>query len=336
LSCDFDVVLAGYYGFGNLGDELLAESALQLLQKSGVKRERIAILSSSPQKTSKELGIESFDRWNLLEVYRTIRRSRTLLLGGGGLFQDSTSVMSCVYYWGLVLFARLAGTRPWAAGQSIGPLRSPAAKWLAKSAFSSCVFRGVRDPASFEQLCRWGLEGAISPDLVMGLAVNKNPVRGNVLLLNLRGGYDRLAIAGARKALKFAEQNNLSIKAVAFSPEDVRVLCSFQEQKIIDFSELVHVKTLKDFEAAAQGVSYAVGMRLHFLILSFLSELSVCAIPYDPKVYSLAMEYNIPVMSAEHGSINFSGTHGGELPVRARENLSQFFRAGVRKVLAQT
>ncbi|MEA3507846.1 MAG: hypothetical protein U9R40_02870, partial [Synergistota bacterium] len=87
----FDVALCGYYGFGNLGDELLAEALVGLLVSSGLKRERITVLSADPEATASKLDVEASNRWKPLHVWRTLRRSRSLLLGGGGLLQDSTS-----------------------------------------------------------------------------------------------------------------------------------------------------------------------------------------------------------------------------------------------------
>ncbi|MFZ2812730.1 MAG: polysaccharide pyruvyl transferase CsaB, partial [Thermovirgaceae bacterium] len=101
MSRPLDVVLCGYYGFGNLGDELMAESLLGLLKKNGVPGERIAILSAAQGVAADRGEASRVDRWSPLEVMSALRSSRTLLLGGGGLFQDSTSTRSCAYYWGV-------------------------------------------------------------------------------------------------------------------------------------------------------------------------------------------------------------------------------------------
>lgn len=55
----YDVLLAGYYGFGNLGDELLVDACVKLLEKNGIPRERIAVLSADPDGTQKTLGTAS-------------------------------------------------------------------------------------------------------------------------------------------------------------------------------------------------------------------------------------------------------------------------------------
>lgn len=335
MTREFDVTLAGYYGFGNLGDELLARSAVYFLQNAGISTERLAILSASPESSSKELGIRAFNRWNFLDVHKALKSSRSLLLGGGGLFQDSTSTKSCLYYCGLVTLAKICGARPWAVGQSIGPLRSRTARWLAKHAFASCVFRGVRDAKSLEQLCAWRLDGVRMPDLVMGLEVRRNAGHRGAMLLNLRPGYDSLAEYAADKARRFAQDSGLPVIGVALSEADERLLKSFASKNIIKLDELVLINTPQNFEAIAANAVCAVGMRLHFLILSLLSGMQVCAIPYDPKVNSLALEYNIPVVDENHAGIEFSDAQNGTVASGATEKLAGIFRRGVKAVLEE-
>ncbi len=73
----YDVLLAGYYGFGNLGDELLAEACVKLLEDNGVSRDRIAVLSADPGKTRESLGTASYDRWKLGEIRRAMKDSNS-------------------------------------------------------------------------------------------------------------------------------------------------------------------------------------------------------------------------------------------------------------------
>lgn len=329
---EFDVLLVGYYGFGNLGDELLAESAISLLQSAGIPRGRIAMLSAVPQQTSIRLGIKAFNRWKITEVYGALKKSRSMLLGGGGLFQDSTSVKSCLYYWGITVIAKICGARPWAVGQSIGPLRSVLAQWLAKNAFASCLYRGVRDSKSLTWLHARGLSGEQSPDLVMGIEVKPVSEHGSVLLLNLRSGYGAMAENAAREAQSFAVQNQLLIRGIALAKEDEALLWEFKLKNILKLDELVLAETLEDFENAAIGSTYAIGMRLHFLILSLLAGLKCCAVPYDPKVNSLALEYNIPMVDLSGAGIAFSEAWRGAWSGGAREKLSEIFRRAVAAV----
>ena len=48
----YRVALTGYYGFGNLGDELLAGASLEALERAGVGRGNVVMLSNSLDRKS--------------------------------------------------------------------------------------------------------------------------------------------------------------------------------------------------------------------------------------------------------------------------------------------
>ncbi|MBR1487252.1 MAG: polysaccharide pyruvyl transferase family protein, partial [Synergistaceae bacterium] len=141
-------LLLGYYGFGNLGDELLLNSCVKILNSRGISNENIIALSNNPEETQKNFQIKSVNRWKISEIVKAMRKSENLILGGGGLFQDSTSVKSCVYYWGIVRLAKFFGLKISAIGQSIGPLNTRTAKFLTGNALKLFESVQVRDENS--------------------------------------------------------------------------------------------------------------------------------------------------------------------------------------------
>jgi len=298
LNRKFDVLLAGYYGFGNLGDELLAEACVKLLESNGVPRERIAILSADPEGTKESLGIDAFDRWKLHEICRALKNSKTMLFGGGGLFQDQTSLRSCLYYWSLVRLARFCSVKIWAVGQSLGPLNTAIGSYLAKKSFGSFLYRNVRNRSSLGILNNWGFFGTQSPDLVMSLRVKRDFDRGDRLLLNLRTDYDKVSRLAVNSAVKTAEEKNLNILAVAFSDDDLKEFEKYVYNGTLKLDQITVVKTLSQFEDLLSSGCCALGMRLHFLILCFLAGLPLRGAPYDPKVVSFCKEWDIPVVGS--------------------------------------
>ena len=62
----YRVALAGYYGFGNLGDELLARASLEALERSGVPRERVVVLSNDPEGSARALEAAAMSRWRYI------------------------------------------------------------------------------------------------------------------------------------------------------------------------------------------------------------------------------------------------------------------------------
>ena len=77
----YRVALTGYYGFGNLGDELLSGASLEALERAGVGRGNVVMLSNDPEGSRRAFGVDSVSRWRLRGVVSALRSSETLLLG---------------------------------------------------------------------------------------------------------------------------------------------------------------------------------------------------------------------------------------------------------------
>ena len=341
---EFDVLLLGYYGFGNLGDELLCEASLRLLASCGVPKERVALLSAvpkervallsaAPRESEERYGVRAFDRWSLREIGRACAASRSLLLGGGGLFQDSTSARSCVYYYAAVRIARLLGLRVWAEGQSVGPLRRGLSRTLTRWAFGSCVHTGVRDESSRDILGSMGIGAALAPDLVTSLPVPRAEGGGGFLLFNARPGYRALAERAAAGCMKLAESSGLEV-AGALSREDEAELASLASAGLIKLSGVTLVSSKEDFSRAARRSCGAVGMRLHFLILSALSGLPLAGCAYDPKVAGLCMRYNIAL--TDGGKTTLSAPPSAELAAEEAASVAEVFAEGLRAARCET
>src|SRR6185437_3921635 len=96
------ILLSGYYGFGNLGDEALLHVIVTQLRMRFPDL-TIEVLSAKPQETAAAAaGVSAIDRWNTREVRAAIERTDLLVSGGGGLLQNATSLRSLLYYVGIV------------------------------------------------------------------------------------------------------------------------------------------------------------------------------------------------------------------------------------------
>ncbi len=296
-----DVTLCGYYGFGNLGDELLAEGLVSLLEKNGVSRDRIAIMKAPGAGERSPHGVVAVDRWSPDQVFSALRSSRTLLLGGGGLFQDSSSIRSCLYYWGVTKMARAAGCVPWAFGQSIGPFRRTLAAAFAHNALASCAARAVRDEGSMEWLARWGLDGEMSPDPVMALSglLDKGNSEGEDLLVNVRPWPGSMTAEAAKAADVLAGEMGIPLLAVALSEDDVKVMKELRGGGFFRPRDITLVRSIDDAKSVWGSGRLAVGMRLHFCVISVLANTPCVAIPYDPKVSWFGEEWGLPLWDGD-------------------------------------
>ncbi|MCL2683896.1 MAG: polysaccharide pyruvyl transferase CsaB [Synergistaceae bacterium] len=301
----FDVLLAGYFGFGNLGDELLLEAALKNLKERGVPRDRIAALSNDVEETRSRFGIEAFNRWNVRAIWRALGESRSMVLPGGGLFQDATSFRSCVYYWGLVRAAAVKSMPVAAIGQSVGPLSGKFAGLLTRNALAKCSYLAVRDLHSEKILSSMGIPCEVMPDPVLSLEVEDIPF-GSAVLVNVRPTpRPDVYLRPVTRAAKIFFDSGVELIGVALSSEDATLMRDLKKSGELPVREIFSPKNLAEFIEIAGGARAAVGMRLHFGILSALCGLGLALSPYDPKVSSFAEAWGVIQLKNEESGENF-------------------------------
>jgi len=149
------IVLSGYYGFSNCGDEGVLSSIVAGL-KSRLSGE-ITVLSASPEDTSKLYDVNAVPRYSLGEVSRAIRDCDLLISGGGSLIQDATSMRSLIYYLSVIAMAKHYGRKIMVLGQGIGPLRRPVSQRLAARTLNGVDLITVRDAPSAQLLNQIGV-----------------------------------------------------------------------------------------------------------------------------------------------------------------------------------
>ncbi|WP_276353539.1 polysaccharide pyruvyl transferase CsaB [Cohnella caldifontis] len=169
------LVLSGYYGFRNSGDEAVLKSILTALEAAGRERGvtvEPVVLSADPAWTSRQYGVEAVPRMKLGSVWSALRGSDGLISGGGSLLQDATGLGSIPYYLGIMEMARWCGKPTFVYAQGIGPVRRGVFHRPIARAFRKAAYVSVRDEESAALLRRFGVPEArvdVVPDPVMGL-----------------------------------------------------------------------------------------------------------------------------------------------------------------------
>lgn len=149
-------LVAGYYGFGNLGDELILSALLKEL-KSVYPGSTTVVLSHRPAFTSQMHKTKAISRWNPFGVLWQMFRSDLFVLGGGGLLQDKTSFRSLFYYLSLVALARLSFKYVLLYKIGVETIEKASSKWLLQFLLTgSRVKITVRDPQSLKKLISLG------------------------------------------------------------------------------------------------------------------------------------------------------------------------------------
>ena len=296
-----DVLLCGYYGEDNLGDDALLQVLLRELPE-GLKPLITARDATAIRRLAPTASI--VNRRSLLSVLKSIGTVRALVLGGGSLLQDSTSVRSLVYYLVLIVVARLQGRVVILWGQGLGPLRRPLSRLLVRVVLPVCSGASWRDARSLEQARHWApsLPMQMAPDPVWQLP-RQTWIGGRALVLSWRPTSllrddDWQELLQALAIL--AHELDAPVRWLAFHQhQDAPLLDSLLQRGLVPSDLLARSCTVVPDSVQAvvdtvQDARLVLPMRLHALILARLVCCPMAALSYDPKVEAAAEMAGIP------------------------------------------
>lgn len=298
------IVLSGYYGFRNSGDEAVLQSILLALQEQG-ERQGVkfapVVLSANPEETSRTYGVEAAHRMRPAELWRAIRTSDGLISGGGSLLQDETSAKTIPYYLAVIKLAQWMRKPVFIYSQGIGPVhRKMFYRWI-RSAFNRCPLISVRDEESSDLLQRMGIGGEkvhVVPDPVMGLSLRggqppqktseaPNTVVGVSVRFWNEDRSELNAVADGLKAL--LERTDASIRFLPFHlPSDEAASMYVKERLGESYNHRISVAAgvvhPQDMLAEVAACRVLIGMRLHSLIYAAGQLVPMVGLSYDPKI----------------------------------------------------
>ncbi|MEP0765019.1 MAG: polysaccharide pyruvyl transferase CsaB [Fimbriimonadia bacterium] len=139
------LVIAGYFGCGNLGDDAILAGFLEGIAGLPV---RPMALSGHPERTRRTFSIGSVHRMNLAAVRESLSGAEALVFAGGSIFQDVTSIRSVYYYAKLVSLGKSLTGRVILLGQGFGPVRTWLGRRFVRGALSQVDAIAVRDEES--------------------------------------------------------------------------------------------------------------------------------------------------------------------------------------------
>lgn len=162
------VVIGGYYGAGNLGDELLLSLLIEWLAAA---HHDVVVVTLDEAHTKSLHGANAIDRRDLTRLVQQLISADAFILGGGGLFQDhhrftisdlySYPAPSISYYAQLCLLARQMGVPYMLFAMGVGPLRGDDARRVTRELFLHAAYVSVRDQASAALLRQIGVDSKI-------------------------------------------------------------------------------------------------------------------------------------------------------------------------------
>lgn len=317
------IVISGYYGFDNIGDEAVLSTIISSLREY-IPNVSITILSNNPEKTKKVYNVEAINRWNFGDICKAIKSCDLFISGGGSLLQDITSFKTIPYYLGIVRIALHYKKKVVFYSQGVGPVNKSFNKWLIKRIVSKVDHVFVRDNSSKELLQSLGVKApvTVAADPVLGISIDKS------LVNSIKNSFEEKKTAGiCLRPWHNNEQiiNSLlpHLKKLIKEGYDLYFLPMYYEQdldiakeiydQLGDQAKLINKKlTIEETLAYTASFDFIIGMRLHSLIMATVAGTPVIGLSYDPKVKAfmdeMQMQYCIDIneISEENVGENLS------------------------------
>ncbi|MDI3330487.1 MAG: polysaccharide pyruvyl transferase family protein [Micrococcus sp.] len=158
------VILAGFYGAGNLGDELILKSVSHALQHAD-PAVQVQVAAENATNVEAAHGLQAFQRRNLHAAAYEVHTAAAVVVGGGGLWHDYTfaraggllglfngATISMAGFGILPMMGRVLGKPYHVVGMGVGPLTDEDARATVRFLAEQTSSLYVRDPESAELL----------------------------------------------------------------------------------------------------------------------------------------------------------------------------------------
>lgn len=304
------IVISGFYGLGNTGDEAILESIIDNLREQ-LDEPELTVFSLSPELTASQHGVKSIYRgWrqDFKAKVRALKEADLLVSGGGGLLQDTYPTKFIFgplpYYLLIVFLAKLCGTKVMFFSQGIGPVTSTWGKILMKIFANMADFITVRDQYSKDYLLKLGVtkpETVVTSDIVFAFKPKEDFTCIESLKLEQNDHLVAVSVRPWFDHVKQFEQIATILDALVEERQITPVFVPMEGHHDVEASNKVlsHMKHAdkchvlgKDF-SPNQYLNFigccqlTIGMRLHALIFSTIQGVPHIGLSYDKKVESL-------------------------------------------------
>ena len=342
------VLICGYYGFGNSGDEAILSVLIRDLG-TVFDRPSITVVGGSVEAIAADHRVDAIHWTDIGRLREEAQASDLMVLGGGGLFQDqqefdSAAILTPAHggmtYWaGFALLSHLVDKPLAIYGAGVGPLSTEEGRSLTGMSFKAATAASVRDQESSRLLEELGIKEMpvtadpvfrLTADRRVGLEIlaNEHIPEGQALIaVGIRSWDDDGFVAGLAEQLdRLIEAHDARVVFVPFqtSPHRaendpaaaLRVLTAMKQRARAAI--LRGTYTPEDKMAVQSAADVVIGMRLHSVIMAAAAGVPVVALAYDPKVANTMKALGADRMSLELDEVGALAEKVGEAIANSR------------------
>ena len=311
----YRILISGYYGFNNIGDESILRAVIDNLHDR-LENIEITVLSQDPVSTSEKYGVKSVNRKSIKSIIHAVRHCDLLISGGGSLLQDVTSKKSILYYLVIMWMAQFFRKNIFIYSQGIGPINSAINRKLTARTLAHVSRIVVRDEASKEFLGEIGLNRdqiTVTADPV--LRIKPVPLDIGEKILSKEGieiSRDKLIVGFAIRERKLdsefidelciavtrlVEEHDAQIVLIPFHySEDVTVIEEMERRLGNKVFSIKHKYLTNEMLSIIGNMDVLIGVRLHALIHAAIMDVPMIAVSYDPKINSFMRSIGMKAM----------------------------------------
>jgi polysaccharide pyruvyl transferase CsaB len=328
------ILICGYFGFGNVGDEAILEASLRSFRQRDSETS-FTVLSGDPAQTSADHSVTAVPWRSPARLIEAVRHSDLVVIGGGGLFHDywgtDPTVLLTRKDWGISYFtspafvAAIERTPTAIVGVGVGPLAHEESRRLVRSACEIASSLSVRDEASRELLVAIGVlpeKVILTADLGFLLspgapaARERQSPRVGVALrhwtIGAGSGWEREIAAALDDVLDACGGTAVLLPFQTIEGDlENDVAIAGRIRSIVRRAERVEIARVATPAEALRQISacdVVLGMRLHAIVLAAGCGIPPVALAYDPKVRAMMerlglSEFIVPLSEARRGDV---------------------------------
>jgi len=305
-----NILLSGYYGYNNAGDEAILKSIIQNIRAID-KDAKITVLSDNIAFTKEKYGINAVKRFNPFSIIKALISCDVLISGGGTLFQDKTSTRSLVYYTSIINLAKMFGKKVMIYANGIGPLKNKSNIARVKHSIEKSDLVTLRDKEAMELVESMEVKNKkifMTTDPVFSLNPCEDDVVDDILKKNNIDSNREKVIVAVRSWEKQGEFTDIFAKVCDYiienyakdiifivmqQPHD-KVATQIIVNKMNNESHIIDDISPIDMMGLMRRAKYVLSMRLHGLIFSSSVGTPVLGFSYDPKIENILRQIDMP------------------------------------------
>lgn len=321
------ILIAGYYGRKNAGDEAILQGIMADLRSIAPEIE-LVVVSGNPEDTCRLHSVRVIDWKDIEGLIDEVKKCSLVLIGGGGLIQDYWGVDRSSFltrrqggiseYGSPILLANLLGKPSMLYAIGVGPLRTSEGRETTRQLLDLVNRTTVRDKDSRALLESIGCSVdripivpdpafhapsiATAPELSRALSSLPHPLIGVALRYwQIDTELEKWQLQTARALDQVLDDLTGTVVFVPFHnsarilENDRKACLAVREQMRLAERAVLAPPSLDPLQCffAMQHFDLVLGMRLHALISAVRGAVPCVGMNYDPKVKSFLDQANL-------------------------------------------